>query len=202
LDPVDWIQTTTDESWKSVERSGRQWGAMDAFLASRGRFTIVVPPNSESYKTAVALDISRNLYQYFAADTEIVEELEEVDGNVVLIGRPSSKIQCSGKGFPITISEQSVAIKDALGKTKRYKIEKEMGTIFICPLSRQRLMLVVWGVDEVGLRTASRLLPLRAGVGQPNFILVGRETRIMGVGGVKALGMFDSTWQISRASYL
>ncbi|KAA8913215.1 hypothetical protein FN846DRAFT_772479 [Sphaerosporella brunnea] len=208
-DRGDWImtvadleQTTTEQSWKAVEKSGPQWGAMDAFLASKGRFTIVVPPDSEFYKYAVASDVSRNLYQYFAADTEIVDQLEEVDGNVVLIGRPSSKLHCSGEGFPITISEGFIAIRDAFGRTKKYKMEKEMGAIFTCPLSRQRLMLVVWGADEVGLRTAARLVPLRTGVGQPNFVIVGREMRFMGAGGAKAMGMFDSTWQVSAASYL
>lgn len=185
-----------------IERSGRQWGALDAFLASEGGFCIVVPSGSEDYKHTVALDVSRNLYQYFAADTDITNELEETEGNVVLIGCPSSGISCGAEGFPISISETFIEISDVLGKNKRYKVEAGMGAIFICPLLRERLMLVLWGADEVGLRAASRLLPLRTGVGQPDFVLVGRESSWSGSGGVKALGMFDSNWRVSKASYV
>ncbi|KAF8544465.1 hypothetical protein BDD12DRAFT_872710 [Trichophaea hybrida] len=194
--------TTPDAHWKSIERSGRQWGALDAFLASEGEFSIVIPSRSEGYKMAVALDISRNLYQYFAADTDINNELHETEGNVVLVGSPPSGIRCGVEEFPISISETYVEISDVLRKTKRHKVEAGMGAIFICPLLRERLMLVLWGADEVGLRAASRLLPLRTGVGQPNFVLVGRESSWSGVCGAKALGMFDSKWRVSRASYI
>ena len=63
-------------------------------------------------------------------------------------------------------------------------------------------MLVLWGADEGGLLAAARLLPLRTGVGQPDFVVVARASSWAGVGGAKALGMFDSTWQVSRASYV
>lgn len=71
-----------------------------------------------------------------------------------------------------------------------------MGLIYLHPLPGERLALIVWGTDEIGLHTAARLLPLRTGVGQPNFV-GGREMRWSGVDGVKAIGMkaigmFDS----------
>lgn len=198
----DAVYKTTDAEWKSVERSGRQWGALDAFLGSEGLFSIVLPPGSESYTHAVALDISRNLYQYFGADTDIISTMPPSNGNVVLVGRPPPGTSCGAEAFPISISEAFVEILDGRGELRRYPAEPEMGAIFLCPLSGERLMLVVWGSDETGLRTASRLLPLRTGVGQPDFVLVGRESRWGGVGGAKALGMFDSKWRVSRASYV
>ena len=63
-------------------------------------------------------------------------------------------------------------IVNAAGKKKKYRVEDGLGAIFLCPLKGGRLGLVVWGADEVGLRTASRLVPLRTGVGQPDFIVV------------------------------
>ena len=178
---------------------------MGAFLASDGPFRIVVPPGSEdSYHHAVALDVSRNLYQYFSADTELTSELDSDTGNIVLIGGPSSMdLPCSCPEFPITISKGLVKVRvDSAGKTKRYKVEPGMGVIFICPLPQQRLALVLWGADEAGLRAVARLLPLRTGVGQPDFVVLGREAAWAGVSGARALGMFDPRWQVSRGSYV
>lgn len=185
-----------------MERSGSQWGALDAFLGSEGLFPILLPPGSESYRHAVALDISRNLYQYFGADTDITSTMPPGGGNVVLVGRPPLGASCGAESFPISISDAFVEVLDGRGEPRRYPIEPEMGAVFLCPLSGERLMLVVWGSDEAGLRTASRLLPLRTGVGQPDFVLVGRDSRWSGVGGAKALGMFDSKWRVSGASYV
>lgn len=77
-----------------------------------------------------------------------------------------------------------------------------MGLIYLHPLPDERLALIIWGTDEEGLRTAARLLPLRTGVGQPNFVMGGKEMRWSGVAGVKATGMFDSWWRVSHTSYL
>lgn len=208
LPVVEWLlmgtQVTRDESWRSVERAGRQWGALDAFLATRGTFRIVAPVGTRGFEQAVALDVARNLYQYFAADTEVTSQLEDADadGNVVFVGQPSPDLPCATDMFPITISDKAIEITDAIGRTKRLKIEAGMGAIYICPLARQRLMLMLWGADEAGLLGAARLLPLRTGAGQPDFVVAGKASSWAGVGGARALGMFDSAWRISKASYV
>jgi len=208
LPGVGWLLTGTQvargASWRSIERAGRQWGALDAFLASRGPFRIVAPAGARGFEQATALDVARNLYQFFAADTEITSQLEDADadGNVVFVGQPSPDLPCATDVFPITISDRAIEITDAIGRTRRLKIEAGMGAIYICPLTRERLMLVLWGADEAGLLGAARLLPLRTGVGQPDFVVTGKSSSWAGVGGARALGMFDSTWRVSKASYV
>jgi len=151
----------------------------------------------------VALEISRNLYQYYAADTEIAHAVPETDGNVVFLGRLADPFLGDSKvEFPITISERFIVISTLSGKAWRYKAEPGMGAIFVRPLPDERLMLVLWGSDELGLRRAARLLPLRTGVGQPDFVIVDRETTWAGAAGALALGMFDSEWRVSMGSCL
>jgi hypothetical protein len=190
--------------WKQLERIGRQWGALNAFLSTRGTFNIVMPPAStvKEYHKTVALEISRNLYQYFAADSEIVDEVDAVAGNVVLLGLPSEfGIDAVGNS-PISSFQGFITISNELGQSRRFRIEPGLGLIYLHPLSDQRLALVIWGADESGLLAATRLVPLRAGVGQPDFVVVGKETSWTGAAGVRAMGMFNSRWQVSAGSYL
>lgn len=176
---------------------------MGAFLSSQGTFTIVVPHESVGYERAVAFDISRNLYQYFAADTDIVDEVPQIRiGNIVLLANSSTELPSTGRRFPISVTDTHLSIMNAAGRTNRYKLEEGMGAIFLYPLLGEQLMLVVWGTDEAGLRAAARLVPLRTGVGQPDFIVVGRESGWAGVDGVKALGMFDSLVEVTPASFM
>lgn len=156
----------------------------------------------------MALDISRSLFQYFAADTEIFtfpSKSIATDGNLIVLGFPNeigiNIPQLKGE-FPITRLGNAITITDAWGRRRRYQLEPGMGLIYLHPLPGERLALIVWGTDEIGLRTAARLLPLRTGVGQPNFVIGGREMKWSGVDGVKAIGMFDSLWQVSHTSYL
>jgi hypothetical protein len=162
---------------------------MDAFLSSKGRFTIVVATDSPSYHQAVALSISRNLYQYYAADTEILssDDIPRSAGNAVVLGLPKN-------GSPVSFTGDHLVVTDASGNEHRYRAVPGLGAIFLQPLSGDRLLLSIWGVDEEGLRLAARLVPLRTGVGAPEFVVVGREMGWMGVAGTKAMGMFDSKW--------
>lgn len=156
----------------------------------------------------MALDISRNLFQYFAADTEILVNPSKpivIDGNLIILGFPNeigiNIPQLEGE-FPITKLGNAIAITDSRGRRRTYSLEPGMGLIYLHPLPDERLALIIWGTDEEGLRTAARLLPLRTGVGQPNFVMGGKEMRWSGVAGVKAIGMFDSWWRVSHTSYL
>lgn len=205
----DWSKTN-DPSWKLRERSGRQMGALDAILGSRSRFSIVLPGknNTSAYHYNVALEVSRNLFQYFAADSEIFVNNSAFaigDGNLILLGFPGEigvEIPHAGSDFPITKSGEAIVITDDRGRRHRYPLEPGMGIVYLYPLPKEQLALVIWGADEMGLRTAARLLPLRTGVGQPDFIVVGREMGWGGVGGTRAMGMFDYLWRIYNGVYL
>ena len=189
----------SNSDWKLGERVGQQWGSLGAYLSTKGPFNIYFPQESGTspYYAEVASDISRNLFQYFAADSEISSNLFSPNttvGNSIFIGFPEDlgvSLSDIGREFPISKSKAAVFLRDASGYRRRYLIEPGMGLICLYPLPKGGLGIVIWGADEVGLRSAARLFPLRTGVGQPDFVLLGREAGWSGVGGVRAMGMFD-----------
>ncbi|KAJ9622279.1 hypothetical protein H2203_006497 [Taxawa tesnikishii (nom. ined.)] len=168
-------------------RSGRQLGAMDSILRTQGRLRILTGSNSRH----IALQVSRNLCQYFAADTEIVGReitLSETAGNVVQVAIGMDLPTGLFDDHPITIdSHNSLSIKRDTGGEGNTQSES--------------LELVVWGADEEGLRTAARLAPMLTGVGQPDFVVVSKGILRKGADGVLALGFFDTQWKVSKNSF-
>ena len=159
----------------------------------------------------IASQVARNLYQYFGANCAIAEyhEPSEDTGNVINIalGLPKSidiKATWDQASFPITITENGIEV-DSVGQStlsKRIYHEPGLGALFLYPKSTEELELRVWGLDAEGLRLAVRLIPSLTGVGQPDFVIVGKESAWKGASGARAMGFFDSSWQISKGSYL
>lgn len=185
------------------QRYGRQLGALDAILRTSGRFAIVY---SRSEALDVALQISRNLFQYFAADTEITHSKSlplSFQGNVINLSLGPSLSDPSRKNHPISVEpDQGIVVRDASGFPKKYEFEDGLGAAFLRPLPDEGLELVIWGYDDAGLRQAARLVPMLTGGGQPDFVIVSRKCRWRGASGVLAMGFFDYAWNISKASFL
>ncbi|OAX79206.1 hypothetical protein ACJ72_06475 [Emergomyces africanus] len=220
-----------DGSWHDdiMQRYGRQNGAMDAFLRSMGRFTIRICSREGgigSEQMKVALQTSRNLLQYFAADSRIIQPHTDCSGNAngveeEGISGPGNVITITiGKDlppsllgvFPIyvngdhlivhTTDFHSTSSSTSPRPATKYPFEPELGAIFLRPLPHQRLELVVWGADVAGLQQASRLVPLLTGVGQPDFVILSTRCRWQGFAGVYAAGFFDFRWRVSAGSYV
>lgn len=190
--------------WKSLQqRSGRQRGALDAIMRTNGAFSIT------TYSDDVfdlALQISRNFYQYFGADSAIVgREDDRVAGrgNVVTLAIGDDTPTGLLESFPIKVSKAGVEIHQ-LGRPKAQLIPAETGTgaIFLRPLEDERLELVVWGADKEGLKQVLRLVPTLTGVGQADFVVLSRKSGWLGHAGALAMGFFDFEWNISKASYV
>lgn len=184
------------------QRNGRQLGSMTAILRSRGPFIIRYP--SVANTSHVALQISRNLHQYFKADARIISSssstvIANSTGNVIslLIGSDPGHQE----GYAIRVYESGVTVQDYLGHDQHYG-EEARGVAFLRPLEEQRLELVLWGADEDGLRQAARVVPMLTGVGQPDFVVFGESAKWRGVEGVLAMGFLDSEWQITASSMI
>ena len=150
--------------------------------------------------------IARNLFQYFAADVEIVTSKvinPLYTGNVIKVAIGTEDFTSIRKRHPIQLkSSEGILIRDVYGKWKLHPFEAGLGAIFLEPLPDERLRLVIWGFDASGLRIAARLLPMLTGVGQPDFVIVSNKSRWRGAGGALAMGHFDHNWDISMASFL
>lgn len=191
-----------DRQWLAEQRHGAQLGPLDSILRSVGRFLI----RTSAPVSDVALQIARNFFQYFAADSEIIDlgaAIGSQSGNVISVILGSESTMIGSHSDPIGLEKGGGLYVRRRGGIKRvFPVEVGMGAIFLRPLPNERLELVVWGFDKQGLRAAARLMPMLTGVGQPDFVVVSRRCAWEGAAGVLAMGMFDNFWKVSEASYV
>ncbi|KAF3918867.1 hypothetical protein ABW20_dc0102959 [Dactylellina cionopaga] len=208
LENSQWAISNND-LWKRSERHGLQLGGLQAILNTKSIINILTQGSCELSRDyhKKAIEISRNLFQYYSADTEIgpSENLGGIeDGNIVIVGKFDKsylpvELQAT---FPISQAEDgSITIRLQNGEIFLIANQPAIGMIFIFPLGgRERVGVLVWGSDTAGLRRAARLFPIRTGVCQPDFIILGPESGWKGAAGALALGLFDSHWQIQASS--
>lgn len=191
--------------WRNLDqRYGRQRGALDSILRSRGAFEIVY---CSDRTLAIAVQASRNFLQYYGADTNIVpfsmyENALGKEGNVITICLGTSIPEAQLPRFPIQLLGQHILLTRKDSGTTQVPLVAGMGGVWLRPLPGERLELLIWGYDEVGLRQAARLIPTLTGAGQPDFVILGDSARWKGHAGASAMGFFDYKWRISSASYL
>lgn len=153
----------------------------------------------------MALQISRNLFQYFSADVTLKHWSTSVSpdtGNLITVATGSRLPEAPFLAFPIQVtSQEGITIRDSQGKTRRYSADDELGAIFLRPMEDERLEMVVWGMHAKALSLAARLMPMMTGVGQPDFIVTGKSSRWKGVDGVVAMGFFDHSWNVTQTSF-
>lgn len=191
-----------------IQRHGRQLGAMDAILRTQGAFSIVQHTNS-SAASHIALQVSRNLCQYFAADAELTSDyrsaLENSTGNIISVAIGSDLPPSQHESFPIQISEHGNEVLIRTGKNKRrYSALRGSGlaAIYLRPIpGDQRLELVVWGIDEASLAVAARMVPMMTGSGQPDFIVADRTMLWKGIERIRAMGFLDWQWEVSGNAF-
>lgn len=196
-------QISHDSDWLLEERHGAQLGPLDSILRSPGPFLI---RQLSIEASEVALQVSRNLFQYFSADTEIVGKADDgksARGNVISVAMGGDFPPSVRPRFPIDLAEnKGLDIRKSSDRRTIFKFQEGLGAIFLRPLPNERLELVLWGVDSLGLRLAARLLPLLTGVGQPEFVVISKRCAWEGAGGVLAMGSFDRHWNITEGSFL
>ncbi|KAI9703921.1 MAG: hypothetical protein M1820_005703 [Bogoriella megaspora] len=204
-------------------RTGHQLGPMDALLRSNGPFKI---RDIDGNTPELALQISRNLYQYFGADANLTRGQESIGnaaGNVIdlllvpsTLGIRSDGIQKSSIShhqvhdfleFFYASSSNKIAVKLRLPdeSSKVYSTDFGswgLGGITLSPLNDERLRLVIWGTSLASLRFAARFVPMLTGVGQPDFIVFDKRIQWKGAESVLAMGFFDHRWKVTKASFI
>ena len=195
-------QVSRDRQWLIEQRHGAQLGPLDSILRSAGRFLI----RTSGPVSDIALQIARNLFQYFAADSEIIDlsaAVESQPGNVISITLGSDSAMLGSHSDHVGLDKGGgLYIRRSGGVKTVIPFEVGMGAIFLRPLLDERLELVVWGLDKQGLRQAARLMPMLTGVGQPDFVVVSKRCAWKGAAGVLAMGSFDNFWKVSEASFV
>ena len=192
------------ENWKTLQqRFGRQRGALDAVMRTAGSFNILM---SSANTFDIALQISRNLYQYYHADSVITDYPNQdvkQTGNVITLAIGTDLPPGELEAFPINILPAGIELrKSGHSGVKVIPMDAGLGAIFLRPLSNEKLELVVWGADVRGLKQAARLVPTLTGVGQADFIILSKRAAWQGHAGAVSMGFFDFKWQISEGSFV
>jgi hypothetical protein len=154
----------------------------------------------------IALQISRNLYQYYHADSAIISCCTQdviQGGNIITLAVGKDPPVGELETFPINILPTGIEVRmGEYSRTKVIPMEAGLGAIFLRPRENERLELVVWGSDESGLRQAARLVPTLTGVGQADFVILSKRAAWQGHAGALAMGFFDFEWRISERSFV
>ncbi|KAK5172574.1 uncharacterized protein LTR77_002694 [Saxophila tyrrhenica] len=198
------LDTSTESEREQDGNIRHSIGGMNAILRSKGAFSIVHhSPNTG----AVALQISRNLCQYYGADTDITKDYSaalNASGNIFSIAISDDLPDQNTRHHHIFVNDDGVTVdagdQRIYGWSRRH--HRGLAAIYLRPLPDQRLELVVWGIDAEALKTAARLVPMLTGSGQPDFVVADETMLSKGLEGTLALGFFDSYWEVSQNSYL
>lgn len=186
-------------------RQPREFGGLDALLrmSSGDEHTIKF---SHKEVSRVALQISRNLHQYFAADTALEyspNQNMDVGYSIKIIAGECYEETCADDvDFPIQIPIETgkLRIRDSDGLWIRPGgSSTRLGAIYLRPSKAYGLELVIWGETIAMLEQAARLVPMITGTGQPDFVIVREDARWRGVDG-SYLGFFDAWWNVSKSS--
>lgn len=197
---ADVLQALSNDEMQAF-RGRSQLGGINALLRTQNTLQIV----SHSQQTRrVAVQMSRNFCQYFGADTEILYDTRSPTkhySNVVRVVVSRDLTPGHLEHFALQVdSSGDLNIRTAFGQ-KVFRHAISLGAIFLRPLSRETVELVVWGADADGLETAARLVPMLTGVGQADFIVADKQMLWRGAGGVLAMGFFDHFWNVTESSY-
>ena len=214
------VKRHADRSWAIAEdyeeavsktvRQHRQLGPIDSIMRTRGAIQIVTRFRDEQAKAVqhTAVQISRNMCQYFSADTEITADIATNNrtGSVISISLgatvPRRSIHLTDAHHAITVYSNHVLLRDAQGTVHEYRDRGQgLAAIFLRPLPDERLELVVWGVDEASLRIVSRLVPTLTGAGVPDFVIADSTMLWKGIEGTLAMGFFDEHWNVSLNAF-
>ncbi|KAI5290057.1 hypothetical protein KEM55_008673 [Ascosphaera atra] len=202
----NWRIAASHDLSSPEHRSGRQIGALDAILRSKGPIMIYTSFGIKG--NAIACQVSRNLLQYYGADSRHTQSHAEAingnTGNVITIAVGGDLPPSMISSFPIHVLNGSLVIASQLsGLAATYPFSPGLFAAFLRPLANERLELVFWGADKAGLQHAARLLPMLTGVGQPDFVVGTKEhCALQGAAGLKAAGFFDWEWKIGKESYV
>ncbi|KAF9639753.1 hypothetical protein BFW01_g11559 [Lasiodiplodia theobromae] len=197
---VTWVNNNWEQNvdLQNVRR-GKQLGAMDAILRSNGTFNIAShgPGTGE-----LALQISRNLYTYFSADSIINGTAGP--GNSITVAVGTELPDSQNGNFPIQVTASgALLVRAPSGEEYLFGEDEDVAAIYLRPgtTGPESLELVVWGGTAQTAAIAARLVPTLTGVSQPDFVVLDKSSRWKGAEGAVAMGFFDEQWNIASTSF-
>ncbi|KAF2156221.1 hypothetical protein K461DRAFT_221723 [Myriangium duriaei CBS 260.36] len=182
-----WVETRVLSGFDGAWVMGGP-GGLDAILRTK-KPVCLWRDSPDPAASHIALQISRNLHQYFGLDVEIVDKkvANATTIRIAIGGHSSSQHPLIDHAVPAA----SVEVLD-IGSTPHFYSSEDgpIGAISLVPSTDEMAPadLVIWGSDPTGLGIAARLIPMLPGVGQPDFIVVDKQVMVKGAAGSLAMG--------------
>jgi predicted esterase len=201
---------------ESSLRDTKHFGGIEAIMRTNGPVLVVAYGNNTF---ATALQVSRNLHNYFYADSTLLQVengqsyTKAAFANLITmsIGANVPAHLCS-PDFPISIcssyridDDQATASLSISARGRPLKTfssgSEDAGAIYLRPLQDTfALELVIWGNNAKMLTQAARLAPTMTGIGAPDWIILQESAQLLGVHGC-AIGFFNAQWDIGMSSF-
>jgi len=195
-------QTQTDFTTALIQPSGR----LSNILTSSGPLTFVIPDKDIAVALSGALRLSHDLDVYHKLDTEIInasEALERVKshtlghGNIVTLGKNN---ELTATLASQQLSQAAFQLKEGNVYVHDQKLGERTAALFLQPhpTYSDALVLAIHSEDEADFEKALRLFPIRTGVTVPDWVLVGKDSDVVGAAGIQGAGVWGNDWAYSE----
>lgn len=134
-----------------------------------------------------------NARAWIIADTDPIPELTEPPNLILLGGSKVNSVTARLEGdLPIVVRDDGVLVDG------RWIPGRDLAAKFVyanpeCPES---LILVQEGQSLEGFKRLFSFIEIYSGAGFPDWMVWGDEVKLLGLGGVSAMGFFDMAWQV------
>lgn len=218
-------KTCEGVTWTFYERNPDNYGPMRIVFE---KFTVIIVGTLGSAEEATwyekqAILLSNQLYivgKHYVPiikDSDFVtSEYSESDSNLLLIGGPHTNLvsQYFAKYFPVRFhgNRSQISLGDYVFNSRHNMIEPEdpLGCIFLAALPNiaspgpashlSRLALVIAGTSLEGVNLAARMIPVASGLHIPDYLIVTKDIKSKGSGGIIAAGYWNNFWGFDLTS--
>jgi hypothetical protein len=224
---IEWSICNGDE-WKRKERSPETYGPMRQVFENP--FVIIVGTRSSSSERErfmeFAIFLANQMYIQGHMSVSIYNDIEwkesllpnKKEHNLVLIGGPHTNLISNEiiVSSPIKYLSQDRNCIYFNATNREYLFnatfnEMPFGALFMIPvldgskeqISGKQLALIVSGTDLEGFNLAADAFPLYSGLQLPDYLILNRNFKSRGSGGIVAAGYWDNKWRFtSKTGYI
>lgn len=211
-------------AWTYYERSAANYGPMrivfEKFavivIGTQGTATETMWHEKQAILLSNQLYIVGRHYIPIIRDSDFVtSEYSDSDANLILIGGPHTNLvsQYFAKYFPVRFhtNRSQMSLGDYVFSSRSHSGEENpLGCLFLSALPNiavpgpgsvlSRLALVVAGTSMEGAQLAARMIPVSSGLHIPDYLIVTKDIKSRGSGGIVAAGYWNNFWGFDLTS--
>ncbi|KAF9519352.1 hypothetical protein BS47DRAFT_1358216 [Hydnum rufescens UP504] len=202
-----WFLKSSTEGWERIApRVFRETGPISRILSYGSPITLVVPcrgSNTHDRDLTLARRLAHNLLAYLGIDCDILFDTEATRHPNWSSSSGSRAVVVFGGPFENKYAKAQLEIDSPIEFDSHYpgcfKIHhKKFSTAGTGLLFMWGTHLYICGVDTEGYERAMRAFPLRTGVANPEWLVVGADADKWSTGGILGAGFWDYNGKYSN----